>query len=65
MEQLTRFVLRHRWPVLGAWLVVLAACMVGASQLSALLTNRFLLPRTDTERADKVLEEHFGQKTTG
>jgi RND superfamily putative drug exporter len=65
VEQLTRFVLRHRWIVLGAWLAVLVVSMIGASKLSSLLTNRFLLPGTDTERADRILEEHFGQKTTG
>ncbi|MDQ4025742.1 MAG: MMPL family transporter, partial [Actinomycetota bacterium] len=35
------------------------------SGLTDLLTNRFSLPGTDTARAEKILEENFGQKTTG
>ena len=35
------------------------------SGLGDLLTNRFSLPGTDTHRAETILEDHFGQKTTG
>jgi RND superfamily putative drug exporter len=65
MERLTRLVLRHRWPVLGAWAVVFAASAVASSGLSGLLTNRFTLPGTDTHRAEVILEDHFGQRSTG
>jgi RND superfamily putative drug exporter len=65
VERLTGFVLRRRWYVLAAWVVVLAASAVAASQLSELLTNRFRLPGTDTRRAEVVLQEHFGQRSTG
>ena len=65
MERLTRIVLRHRWPVLGAWAVVFAASAVASSGLSDLLTNRFTLPGTDTHRAEVILEDHFGQRSTG
>ena len=36
-----------------------------AAGLSDLLTNRFTLPGTDTAKAEAVLEDHFGQQTTG
>jgi uncharacterized membrane protein YdfJ with MMPL/SSD domain len=61
----TRVMVHHRWLVLGAWLVVFAASGAAASGLSDLLTNRFTLPGTDTKRAEDILEEHFGQKSTG
>ncbi|MDQ3670560.1 MAG: MMPL family transporter, partial [Actinomycetota bacterium] len=65
MERWTRLVLRFRWLVVAAWLVVFLASLVAMSGLTDLLTNRFSLPGTDTARADKILEENFGQKTTG
>ena len=65
MERLTRLVLRHRWPILGAWMVIFAASAVASSGLSDLLTNRFTLPGTDTHRAEVILEDHFGQRSTG
>src|SRR5918996_2281253 len=65
MERLTRLVLRHRLLVLAAWFVVFAVAGLAALQLSDLLTNRFTLPGTDTRRAELILEEHFGQKSTG
>ncbi len=65
MERFTRFVLRHRFAMLGAWVVVFAVCGLASTQLSALLTNRFTLPGTDTHRAELILKEHFGQRSTG
>jgi RND superfamily putative drug exporter len=65
MDRLTRFVLRHRWSVLAVWLVVLLASVIAMSGLGDLLTNRFSLPGTDTARAERILEDHFGQKSTG
>jgi uncharacterized membrane protein YdfJ with MMPL/SSD domain len=65
LERLTRTMIRYRWAVVGAWLVVLVASVMAMAGLADLLTNRFTLPGTDTARADAVLEDHFGQKTTG
>jgi RND superfamily putative drug exporter len=61
----SRFVLRHRWTVVGVWAVVFVAAAAASSRLGDLLTNRFTLPGTDTERAERILEEHFGQRTAG
>jgi RND superfamily putative drug exporter len=61
----TRLVLRHRFAVFAAWIVTFAACALASLQLADLLTNRFTLPGTDTRRAERILEEHFGQRTTG
>jgi RND superfamily putative drug exporter len=65
MERWTRTMIRHRWIVLGSWLVLVAACGAAAAGLTDLLTNRFTLPGTDTARAEDILEEHFNQKSTG
>ena len=55
MERWTRFVLRHRWPVLGAWLVVFLVAGFASSRLADLLTNRFTLPAPDSQRAEQIL----------
>ena len=65
MERLTRFVLRHRFAVLAAWAVAFVLVGWASSQLADLRTNRFTLPGTDTRRAEVILEDHFGQKSTG
>ena len=57
--------IRYRWAVVAVWAVVLGVSLVAVSGLSELLTNRFTLPGTDTARAERILEEQFGQKTTG
>jgi RND superfamily putative drug exporter len=65
MERWTRTMIRHRWIVLGSWLVLVAACGAASAGLTDLLTNRFTLPGTDTARAEDILEERFNQKSTG
>jgi RND superfamily putative drug exporter len=65
MESLTRLVLRHRWLVVGAWIGVLVVSGAASAGLSGLLTNRFTLPGTDTDRAETILKDHFGQRSTG
>ncbi|MGH7358340.1 MAG: MMPL family transporter, partial [Candidatus Rokuibacteriota bacterium] len=65
MERWTRRTIRHRWIVLAVWTVVFVASLAAMSGLADLLTNRFTLPGTDTARAERILEDEFGQKTTG
>ena len=65
MERLTRLVLRHRRLVLASWGAVFVLSGMVSLGLSDLLTNRFVLPGTDTHRAEVILEEHFGQRSTG
>jgi putative drug exporter of the RND superfamily len=65
MERWIRSMIRHRWAVLAVWAVVFVASVAATSGLSDLLTNRFTLPGTDTARAERILEDEFGQKTTG
>jgi putative drug exporter of the RND superfamily len=65
MERWTRRMIRYRWAVIAVWSVIFAASVVAMSGLAGLLTNRFSLPGTDTARAERILEDEFGQKTTG
>src|SRR4029453_19102005 len=65
MEALTRAVLRHRWLVLVVWLAIFVVAGFASSRLADLLTNRFTLPGTDTYRAEQILREDFGQRSTG
>jgi putative drug exporter of the RND superfamily len=65
MGRWTRAMIRYRWAVVAAWAAVFLVSGAAASGLSDLLTNRFTLPGTDTERAETILEDHFGQKSTG
>ncbi len=63
MERLTRFVLRARWAVLAAWIVIFLVGGFLSSGLGDLLTNRFTLPGTDTQKVEDVLKGHFGQQS--
>ncbi len=65
LERLTSVVLRYRWFVLVGWIGIFLAAGFASSKLSDLLTNQFLLPGTDTARAETILQEHFGQKPGG
>jgi uncharacterized membrane protein YdfJ with MMPL/SSD domain len=65
MERWTRFVLRHRWWVIGFWAVVLALGFAANLGLSKLLSNEFTVPGTDSERARTILKNEFGQRDDG
>jgi putative drug exporter of the RND superfamily len=60
-----RNMIRFRWAVLAVWLALLVAGGAAASGLSDLLTNRFVLPGAESEKAGDLLEAHFGQKPEG
>jgi RND superfamily putative drug exporter len=61
----TRFVLRHRVPVLALWAAVLLAGGFASTKLSPLLSNTFRVPGTDSERVRAALERHFGDRPDG
>jgi uncharacterized membrane protein YdfJ with MMPL/SSD domain len=65
LERLTRTMIRYRWAVVAVWAVIVVGSVMAMSGLADLLTNRFSLPGTDTARAETILEQHFGQRTTG
>ena len=49
MEQLARTMIRFRWFVLATWLVVLVVSGMASAGLNDLLTNRFVLPSSESE----------------
>jgi uncharacterized membrane protein YdfJ with MMPL/SSD domain len=61
----TRRMIRYRLAVVAGWAVLFLVAGAAAAGLSDLLTNRFSLPGTDTARAERILEDEFGQKSTG
>jgi RND superfamily putative drug exporter len=65
MEALARTMIRFRWVVLAAWIVAVVVSVIAASGLNSLLTNRFVLPGADSEKAGTILEKNFGDKPEG
>ena len=65
MERWTRWMLRYRWVVVAVWLVILVGGGWSSSRLSALLSNTFTMPGTDSERARTILKEHYGDRNDG
>jgi RND superfamily putative drug exporter len=57
--------IRWRWIVIAAWILVVLGSVFATSKLGDLLTNRFSLPGTDTQRVDRVLQDSFGQRPVG
>src|SRR5438876_1737440 len=65
MARWARTMIRFRWAVLAVWLVAVLVAGVASSGLSDLLTNRFILPGSDSQKASDILEQHFGQRPEG
>jgi RND superfamily putative drug exporter len=57
--------IRYRWAVLAAWIVLVVVSAIASAGLADLLTNRFVLPGAESEKAGKILEQRFGQKPEG
>src|ERR687898_227786 len=65
MEQLARTMIRFRWFVLATWLVVVVVSGMASAGLNDLLTNRFVLPGSESEKAGDILKDSFGQQPEG
>jgi uncharacterized membrane protein YdfJ with MMPL/SSD domain len=65
MERLTRAMIRYRWAVVATWAVLVVVSLMAMSGLSDLLTNRFTIPGSDTERVRQVLQNDYGQDPDG
>ena len=62
---LGRFCVRHRWPVVGAWLVVVLALAGAARTVGPDLNDNLTLPGTDSQQATDVLSAHFPSQANG
>lgn len=65
LEAITRRVVRLRWWVLAAWLVVVLVAGSAASGLPDLFKSQAALPGTDAQRTEDLLQREFGQKSLG
>src|SRR5919109_921829 len=65
MQRFARTMIRFRWLVLGGWIAVIVPSAVVSSGLNDLLTNRFVLPGAESEKAGDILKDHFGQQPDG
>ncbi len=53
---------RFRWPIVAAWIVVLALGGLASANLASLLSNRYEIPDTESTTALDVLQRDFGQR---
>jgi uncharacterized membrane protein YdfJ with MMPL/SSD domain len=65
IEAWTRIVIRLRWPIALAWLLVVIVGGWASGRLSDLQSNVFSVPGTDSEHVRSVLEQHFGDRSDG
>jgi uncharacterized membrane protein YdfJ with MMPL/SSD domain len=65
LARTTRRALRHRRSIIAVWLVLLIAGAVASTRLSALLSNNFAVPGTDSAEAATILEHRFGDRSDG
>jgi RND superfamily putative drug exporter len=65
MRGLTQVVVRHRWLVLLAWVVLFVAGGLAAANLGSLLSNRFSVPGSDSERGLNLLRSQFHERSDG
>ena len=61
----TDFVVAHRGRVLAVWLVLFVLGGLGAANLGGLLTNRFSVPGSESERGLELLEDRMGVRADG
>ena len=61
MKRLARLSVRHRWYVLGAWIVLFLAINVTAQTVGSAYANAFSLPGTNSTHAYQLLASVKGQ----
>jgi len=61
----TRWVVRHRRPVLAVWIVAFLLGGLAAANVGKLLTNRFSVPGSDAERGLDLVKSHMHERGDG
>ena len=61
----TDFVVAHRGRILALWLVLFVLGGFGAANLGGLLSNRFSVPGSESERGLVLLEDRMGVRSDG
>ncbi|NKQ56563.1 MMPL family transporter [Amycolatopsis sp. K13G38] len=65
LYRLARVSFRHRWRIVGLWVVALIALGAGALTLSGQMSNSVTIPGTESQRAIDHLKERFPQAQVG
>jgi uncharacterized membrane protein YdfJ with MMPL/SSD domain len=65
LERLTRTVIRYRWAVIPAWILIFCISFIAMGRLNDLFQSRVSLPGTDVQRAEDILERNFNQGSSG
>lgn len=65
LARVGRFSFVHRWPVLIAWLLIVAAAATGAFASGIRVADSFSIPGTESDRVQQLLEERFGAAASG
>ncbi|MGH2995446.1 MAG: hypothetical protein ACRDM9_03930, partial [Gaiellaceae bacterium] len=65
LERLTRTVIRYRWAVIPAWILIFFVSFILMGRLNDVFQQRVSLPGTDVQRAEDVLDSRFAQNSSG
>jgi uncharacterized membrane protein YdfJ with MMPL/SSD domain len=65
MTRWTDFVLAHRGRILLAWLVVFVLGGLGSANLGGLLSNRFSVPGSESEKGLNLLKDRMNDRSDG
>src|SRR3954447_11761965 len=65
MRGWTDRVIAHRGRIVAVWLVLFVLGGLGAANLGGLLSNRFSVPGSDSERGLDLLRDHMGDRSDG
>ena len=63
MKSLARWSVRHRWIMLGAWIVLFLVINIASFTAGSFYSNTFSLPGTNSTHALKLLESGFKSKS--
>src|SRR5579871_6600512 len=65
MQRLTSAVIRHRWPTVLIWIVLFVLGGMAAANLGSLLSNRFSVPGSDSEKGLNILKDRLHERGDG
>src|SRR6185369_8497910 len=65
MIRWTGFVIAHRKRIVAAWLVLFVLGAVAAANLGGLLSNRFSVPGSESERGLNLIRDRMGDRSDG
>jgi uncharacterized membrane protein YdfJ with MMPL/SSD domain len=65
MARWTDFVIAHRGRILAVWIALFVLGGLGAANLGGLLTNRFSVPGSESERGLELIEDRMGERADG